>query len=122
MKRKILIVEDEPIVGLSLEHTLRAVGYETALVSSGEAAVSYALQHVPSVILMDIKLKGIIDGIQAAQTILEQKRIPLIFLTAYVDNQMAERIREVHAFGYLVKPFENEVLESMILKALAQVL
>jgi CheY-like chemotaxis protein len=119
MKNKnILIVEDEPIVSLSLTHALSSWGFKASAVPSGEEAVVFAEQQQVGLILMDIRLKGKIDGIEAAIQILAKKDVPIIFLTAYADPEIIERIQSSGAFGYLEKPYNDGELREMILRAL----
>jgi CheY-like chemotaxis protein len=119
MKNKvILIVEDEPIVSLSLSHALSSWGFKASVVPSGEEALVFVEQQTVHLILMDIRLKGKLDGIEAAVRILGQKRVPIIFLTAYADPEIIERIRATGAFGYLEKPYNDAELKEMILRAL----
>jgi two-component system, response regulator PdtaR len=119
MKNKsILIVEDEPIVSLSLTHALCSWGFKAAAVPSGEEALVFVDQQPVHLILMDIRLKGKLDGIEAAVKILEKKKVPIIFLTAYADPEIIERIQASGAFGYLEKPYNDEELRDMIRSAL----
>ena len=117
-KPAILVVEDEPIVGLSLKHTLQSMGFSAAVVVSGEAALDQLEKELPDLILMDIRLKGELDGIQTAEKILQAHDMPIIYLTAYADNGMVRRINSSGGAGYLSKPFEDEELEKMIRSAL----
>jgi CheY-like chemotaxis protein len=115
MKNKfILIVEDEPIVSLSLTHALCNWGYKAAAVSSGEDALDFFKQHPVDLILMDIRLKGKLDGIETTIMILQQKKIPIIYLTAYADPEIIERIQKSGALGYLEKPYNDAELQEMI--------
>lgn len=112
---QILIVEDEAIVAESIASKLRRFGYEVAgPVPTGEEAVKIAGDVRPDVVLMDIHLAGIIDGIDAASEISGAYRIPVIFLTAYADDQTLERAKEAKPFGYLIKPFRERDLHATI--------
>ena len=103
---KILIVEDEVIVAKTIASQLNQLGYIVAgKVSSGKAAISQASETKPDLILMDIIIKGEIDGITTASYIHEQLDIPIIFLTAYGDEHTLERAKVTQPFGYVVKPF-----------------
>jgi PAS domain S-box-containing protein len=116
---KILIVEDETIVAMSLEDDLKQLGYKVCgAVNSGEAAISKARETQPDLVLMDIQLKGDMDGIEAATKIHQQFNIPIIFLTAYADPTTLQRAKVAEPFGYLLKPFEERELKSTIEMAL----
>lgn len=112
---QILIVEDEAIVAESIASKLKKFGYLVAgPVPTGEEAIRVSGEVRPDVILMDIHLAGTIDGIQAADDISERFHIPIIFLTAYADDQTLERAKEVKPFGYLIKPFRERDLHATI--------
>jgi len=108
--KKLLIVEDEPVVALSLERLLGNAGYMTESVDCGEKALERVHQNRPDAILMDIKLKGDWDGIETAEKILAFCVIPIIYLTAYTDSKLKGRMRESGVFSFLEKPFEEDVL------------
>ncbi len=111
----ILIVEDEAIVAESIASKLRKFGYQVAgPVPTGEEAIRIAGEVRPDVILMDIHLAGMIDGIDAADDITGRYHIPVIFLTAYADDQTLERAKEARPFGYLIKPFRERDLHATI--------
>ncbi len=108
---QVLIVEDEAIVAESIASKLRRYGYEVVdTLPTGEEAIEIAGKMRPDVVLMDIHLAGRIDGIVAADTISTQYRIPVIFLTAYADEQTIARAKDAGPFGYLVKPFRERDL------------
>jgi len=112
---QILVVEDEAIVAESIASKLRRYGYEVLdTLSTGEEAVEKAGRERPDVILMDIHLAGKMDGISAANKISSQYHIPVIFLTAYADEQTIARAKEAGPFGYLVKPFRERDLHITI--------
>ncbi|HLO87522.1 MAG TPA: ATP-binding protein [Nostocaceae cyanobacterium] len=103
---RILIVEDEVIVARTIASQLNQLGYiVTGTASSGQVAITKASETAPELVLMDIILKGQMDGITAAGYIREQLDIPVIFLTAYGDEQTLERAKITQPFGYIVKPF-----------------
>ena len=121
MKKKvILIVEDEPIVSLSLMHALRSWGFKAAAVLSGEEALVFVKQHSVQLILMDIKLQGKLDGIETAILIMQQKKMPIIFLTAYADLEIIKRIKASGAKGYLEKPYNDGELKQIIVDAVSK--
>lgn len=107
VRARILIVEDERIVALNIQHRLEALGYAVvANIPSGEAAIEIAAQNPPDLILMDIKLKGRIDGIEAAEQIRNRFQIPVVYLTAYTDEETLNRAKLTEPYGYIPKPFE----------------
>ena len=111
MTAQVLVVEDEAIVAESIASKLRRYGYEVlGPVATGEEAVDTAGKTRPDVTLMDIHLAGEMDGISAADQIARKYRIPVIFLTAYADEQTIERAKSAGPFGYLVKPFRERDL------------
>lgn len=115
VKAKIMVVEDEGVVGLAIKHCLENFGYEVpAIISTGEDAIKKALEFYPDLILMDIRLKGELDGIAAAQQIKQDYNIPVIYLTAYSDNTTLERAKITEPFGYILKPFEEKSLQTTI--------
>lgn len=116
---KILVVEDEGIVAIDLQATLEDLQYiVTAVVDSGELAIEKAKETQPDLVLMDIRLAGKIDGIEAAEIIRSQLDIPVIYLTAYADKETLKRAKVTLPFGYLIKPFEERELETTIEMAL----
>jgi two-component system cell cycle sensor histidine kinase/response regulator CckA len=103
----IMLVEDERIVALDLASTLEELGYTVAAsVSTGEAAVKQALKLRPNLVLMDIRLAGKIDGIEAAEQIRKEVDIPIIYLTAHSDEPTLARAKNTGPLAYLVKPFK----------------
>jgi diguanylate cyclase (GGDEF)-like protein/PAS domain S-box-containing protein len=118
-KASILVVEDETIVALDIRQRLESMGYTVvATVISGEQAIQKAEDLKPALVLMDIKLKGKMDGIQAAEIIRNKFQLPVIFLTAFADEPTLQRARITEAFGYILKPFEERELSVNIEMAL----
>ena len=118
-KARILIVEDESIVALDLQNRVRNLEYAVvARASSGQEAIDHALAFVPDLILMDIRLQGPIDGVEAAATIRRHLEVPIIYLTAYSDNETLSRAKITEPYGYLIKPFEERELHTAIEMAL----
>ncbi|MDI1448957.1 ATP-binding protein [Polyangium sp. 6x1] len=114
-KRKIFIVEDQRIVAADLENTLRSLGYAVSGASaSGERAIERVLSLRPDLVLMDIRLEGSMDGIQAAEQIRAELDIPIVYLTAYADEETIVRAKTTSPFGYLVKPFNERELRGAI--------
>ena len=116
---RIFVVEDEVVVAEMLKMNLERNGYEIAGHEIyGEAVVEAVARSRPDLILMDIRLKGKMDGISAAIQVGERYDIPIIYLTAYGDAETLERAKQTSPFGYLIKPFELETLRSTIETAL----
>jgi len=112
---RILVVEDENIVALDISNGLKRLGYQVVRINnSGEDAISSAIELKPDLILMDIQLKGQIDGIQAADVIRKKNNIPVIFLTAYADEATISRAKSAGPYGYLLKPFEETEFKSSL--------
>ncbi len=110
-----MIVEDEWITADDIRMSLQSLGYTvTSMVTSGEEAIQNAEKDRPDLVLMDIMLKGEMDGIEAASQIHSCYNIPIIYLTAYADEKILERARITEPFGYIVKPFVNEDLKIAI--------
>ncbi len=101
----ILLVEDNVIVAFDMQQRLQQLGYSVqGIVASGEEAVETVARQEPSLILMDIFLEGRMDGIEAAQKILERSQIPIIFLTGHDDEETLGRAKITETFGYIIKP------------------
>jgi PAS domain S-box-containing protein len=114
-KIKVLVVENETVVALNIQNRLEEIGYGvTAIVSSGEQAIEVAESTQPDLVLMDIKLAGKVDGIQAAEAIRTSLRIPIVYMTAYSDQETLERAKLTEPCGYIIKPFEARELYSAI--------
>jgi PAS domain S-box-containing protein len=112
---RILVVEDEAIISEDLQGILIKLGYVVvAAVSTGQQAIEKALELKPDLILMDIMLKDDIDGIQAAQIINSTENIPIIFVTAFADDQTLKRAKISEPYGYILKPFEERELNTNI--------
>lgn len=102
---RVLIVEDEIINAMGLALELREAGCDVIeTVTTGEAAVKTAAAKRPDVILMDIRLGGKIDGLEAARRIRARRSIPVIFMTGYPNREFVDKARALDALGYLVKP------------------
>lgn len=121
-KVKVLVVEDEWIIANDIKDSLVDMGYMvTSIAASGEEAIRKAREDSPNIILMDIVLRGDIDGIEASQQIYDSMQIPVIYLTAYVNEYMVERAKKTQHFGYLIKPFKDKELDIAIKMALHKV-
>ena len=106
--KRILIVEDEAIVAMQLEASLKHMGYEVVGVASrGNDAIRVAKDTWPDLILMDIRLEGSMDGIDTANAINMYHSIPVIFLTAYSDDTTISRVIKTKSYGFMTKPFNE---------------
>ena len=113
--QRIMIVEDEGLVALAIQKSLERLGYiVTGSVADGEDAFRVAAETAPDLILMDIRLKGDLDGIEVAERIMESQRIPVVYLTAHSDEKTLERAKLTEPFGYIVKPFDEQSLFSTV--------
>ncbi len=115
LNAKILVVEDEMLVAEDIAGRLRRLGYEvTDIVESGEEAIASVLKNPPDLVLMDIVLAGEIDGIETAEKIRQHKQIPIIYLTAYGDKKTLTRSKTTDPYGYVIKPFDEQQLNTTI--------
>jgi len=115
----VLIVEDERIVAKDLQQTLLAMGYDAfGIASSADECLSLVAERCPDVVLMDIRLKGQRDGIEAAGLLRAQFGVPIVFLTAHADDATIERAKRMEPAGYLMKPVKAGELRSVIEVAL----
>ncbi|MEH1913636.1 hybrid sensor histidine kinase/response regulator [Nostoc sp.] len=118
---KILIVEDEQLVADDLRETLEYLGYNVpALVASGEEAILIAETLQPDLVLMDIRLEGEMDGIEASLEIQSRFNLPVVYLTANADRATLERAKISQPFGYILKPFDERILATTIEIALSR--
>ncbi len=109
---KVLIAEDEMIVAEDLAMTLQDLGYQVAgMASTGEQAIQLAQESKPALVLMDIKLAGDIDGIEASEQIRARFDIPVIFVTAYDEKDVLQRAKQTEPYAYLAKPFSYNILK-----------
>ena len=116
---KILIVEDEKVLAMGLKQKLEEFGYQiTDLVSSSSQAIESVKKTQPNLILMDIVLKGDIDGIETAKSIVNLYDIPVIYLTAYADDEILEKAEKTCPYGYILKPYKDNELKANIKMAL----
>jgi len=118
-KARILIVEDENLVARDLHNMVRLLGYEvTGVVQTGEEVIASLNQKKPDLVLMDIVLKGNLDGISVGAVVWEEYCIPVVYITSFADDLTFERAKLTEPFGYLIKPFEERELELTIETAL----
>ena len=119
MAERILIVEDERITAEDLAEVLRDLGYQvSAVVSSGEEAIREAEDNRPDLVLMDIRIKGEMDGTETARILRERFDVPVVYLTAHADRDTLERAKHSRPLGYIVKPFHEAELHASVEMAL----
>ncbi len=115
----VLIAEDESIIAMDVKFILESVGYHICgIVSTGEDSIKKASDIQPDLVLMDIKLKGNIDGIYAGEKIYSDYNIPIVYITAYSDKSLAGKLSKKKGNAYIIKPFEEEEVKQKIKKAL----
>ena len=118
---KILVVEDEAIIAMDIQSILRKIGFaDSEVVFSGEESLEKVAARKPHLVLMDIRLKGNMDGIQAAHQIYYEYHVPVIYITAFGDESTLKRANGTARFGYITKPFEERELQSTITSALTK--
>ncbi len=118
---KILVVEDELITSIDIVQYLQDFGYEVVGIASyGEVALEKVAELHPDLVLMDIKLKGYVDGVETAKQIQALYDIPVVYLTAHSDEQTLQRVKQTTHYGYIVKPFNKAELRVTIEQALQQ--
>ncbi|HEX7604362.1 MAG TPA: GAF domain-containing protein, partial [Polyangiaceae bacterium] len=118
-KPRILVVEDETIVARDIRLQLVELGYEpVGHATQGEEAVALAGRLRPDLVLMDIRLAGATDGIAAARAIRTQLALPVVFLTAFAEDETLERAKLTEPFGYILKPFSERELRTVLSMAL----
>jgi DNA-binding LytR/AlgR family response regulator len=114
-QKKILIVEDEKIVAKDIQNSLEKFGYNVQnIVNSGQKAIDEIEKNHSNLVLMDIKIRGGMDGIETANIIRKKFDIPVVFLTAYADDGTLEKAKITEPYGYIVKPFKEKELQTTI--------
>ncbi len=116
-KKRILVVEDEPITAMTEQGMLKKLGYEvTGVALSGERAIEMAGKDMPDLVLMDIKLIGEMDGLEASLRIQELHQIPVVYVTAFGDKEASKLLKNAPpaGIGYIVKPFTEDELKGEI--------
>jgi DNA-binding response OmpR family regulator len=114
-RRRVLVVEDEALIAWDIKGRLENSGYEVpAIAASADMALRLAARYAPDLILMDIRLQGGRDGIEAAAEVRRQMDIPVIFLTSHSDVETLKRARSSEPFGYVVKPFGSLNFRALI--------
>ena len=118
-KINVLVVEDESIVSKDIQHSLKKLGYTiVGSAATGEKAYELAITLNPDIILMDIMLKGMMNGIETTEKIKKEVNIPVIYLTAYADKATLEKAKITEPYGYIIKPFKDVDLHTTIEMAL----
>jgi CheY-like chemotaxis protein len=112
---RVLLVEDEVINAMGLALELRNAGIDVyRTVTTGEAAVEEVVASPPDVVLLDIRLAGLIDGMETARRIRAAGPVPIIFMTGYPDRDLVDQARAIDALGYLIKPIAMPELFSLL--------
>ena len=112
---RILVVEDDAIIGMDIEHRVKKLGYEVCGVADTAAeALDIASGKQPDLALMAIRLRGAVDGIEAARMLRDRFSVPVIFITAYSDMKMRSRALDMNPLGYIVKPLREVELKKTL--------
>ena len=118
---KILIVEDEMIIAANISLELNNLGYEvTGIITRGEEALLHIKHQQPDILLLDINLKGELDGIETAKEMQKKHNVPIIYLTANADDANFNRAKETHPYAFITKPFKKLDLKRAIELTLSQ--
>ena len=118
-KTNVLVVEDESIVSKDIQYSLKKLGYNVVgAAATGDKALEIARSEKPDIILMDIMLKGEMNGIETAEIMKSELAIPVIFLTAYADDSTLSKAKVTEPYGYIIKPFKEVDLHTTIEMAL----
>jgi two-component system cell cycle sensor histidine kinase/response regulator CckA len=114
-KARIMLVEDEKVVAADIQACVEGLGYEVVgSAATGTDALRQAVNTMPDLVLMDIKLKGVLDGIDVAGALYDQLKIPVVYLTAHADAEILERAKQTAPSGYVLKPFDDRTLRTAI--------
>jgi two-component system, cell cycle sensor histidine kinase and response regulator CckA len=117
--KTVLVVEDERVVAKDLQRTLISFGYDVPLTAaSADDAIRAASERCPDLVLMDIRIKGDLDGIQTAEILRSRFDVPVVYLTAYADDATVERAKKTEPHAYLLKPVKADELRSAVQIAL----
>ena len=119
---KILIVEDDMIIGAKISMQLTLLGYEvTGIVPRGEEAIMHVEENKPDIVLLDINLKGTLDGIETAQAMQKIADVPIIYVTANADEATFNRAKETRPYAFIAKPIKNIDLQRAIELAISRI-
>jgi CheY-like chemotaxis protein len=114
-KINILVVEDEPFLGLNIKSKIESFGHHViAVVPSGDEAFQVVAEKVPDLILMDINLEGTVSGMETADSLNNQFSVPILFLTGYLSEEDQVKIDSVSSYHLLLKPFTTDQLRDSI--------
>lgn len=114
-KPSVFVVEDESIVAKDIQNSLKKLGYTViGVAATAEDAIKQMEENKPNVVLMDIMLKGAMNGIEAAAIIKQKHNIPVLFLTAYADQSTLDKAKTTEPHGYIIKPFKEVDLHTAI--------
>ena len=112
---KVMIVEDEVVIALRLQQRLTSMGFDiTGIAYTGEEAVEKARSLRPDLILMDIMIPGKLDGIATANIVKAELDIPVVFLTAFSEDNIIERAKQTEPYGFILKPFQDREIKATI--------
>ena len=112
---KIMVVDDEVVIALRLQQRLTTMGFDiTGVAHSGEEAVEKARRLRPDLILMDIMIPGKLDGIAAAKIVKDELGIPVVFLTAFSEDNIIDRAKQAEPYGYILKPFQDREIKAAV--------
>lgn len=118
---RILVAEDESIIALDIQTSLKNAGYQVvSIATSAKEALNDTAVLQPDLVLMDVRLRGEMDGVETAEQIRQTWQLPVIFLTAHADENTLTRAKKTQPFGYIIKPFEDRELITMIEIALSR--
>src|SRR3989442_1585180 len=116
---QVLVVEDEKIVAADIQAQLEKLGYGVpGILSTGEDAIRTASETRPDLVLMDIHLKGRIDGIETARIMQARLNVPVVYVTSFADDRTLQRAKDTVPYGYVLKPFETKELQAAVEMAL----
>src|SRR3984893_17464889 len=116
---RILVVEDDRVVARDIAQQMSRAGHTVVgITARGEDALPLAADTVPDLILMDVRLEGELDGIDTARLLRENFNLPVVFLTAYADEETVRRATVTEPFGYVLKPFDDMQLRTVVEMAL----
>jgi len=116
---KILVADDESIIRLGIKRILEEAGHTVYTAENGALAIKQAESCAPDLVILDIKMP-VMDGLEAARLLLDKTQVPVIFLTAYSEQELIERAARLPVMGYLVKPIKEAELLAMIEVAAAR--
>ncbi len=118
---KVLIVDDEIILAMDVKNQLEKLGYNVVgIANNGEDAIKLTKERTPDVILMDIVIKGDMDGIDTTQQINKLYDTPIIYTTAYFDDDILKRAKKTKSYGYIIKPYQDGQINTAILIAITK--